>query len=219
MKEEKKKSKKKILLYYLILGICLLVIAAVTVTVIFAVNRSGKNKLTADGGTQQQPSEQNPGNSGGSTVNPPDDEEPQDTSSAYEFCLPVDNAEVTTKYEFYANETIHQYRDHMGMDFKGNAGDNVMAAIDGTVVEVGRDNVYYGGYVIISHANNIQTVYKFIDPAAELKVGDKVNRGDVIGCIAEACGIEKYQGAHLHFEVKENDKNTDPANHLNGIEK
>ncbi|MDE6000828.1 MAG: peptidoglycan DD-metalloendopeptidase family protein, partial [Clostridia bacterium] len=59
----------------------------------------------------------------------------------------------------------------------------------------------------------------YIDTAANLKIGDKVNRGTVIGTIAKACGNEESFGDHLHFELKVNGEYADPVTYLDIIEK
>ncbi len=213
--QNNKKSKKKILLYYLILAACLLVIAAVTVTVVFAVNRSKGPDLTIDSG-----------------VNPPDDDKDPDdgnkpddkpTVNPTEFVLPVENANVTVSYEFCENATIKNWSFHKGMDFAGKAGDKVCATLDGKVTKIVSQSspaaLLYGGYVTIEHANGITTTYKFIDVKDGLKEGDTVKRGDAIGTIAKASGIEMAQGEHLHFEVKVNGKYADPDVYLDIIEK
>ena len=48
----------------------------------------------------------------------------------------------------------------------------------------------------------------------DLKVGDMVSRGQVIGAIGSNAS-EAYLGNHLHFEVEENGKKIDPSGYLN----
>ena len=214
--QNNKKSKKKVLLYYLILAACLLVIAAVTVTVVFAVNRSKGPDLTID-----------------NSVTPPDDEKKPDddekraddtpTINPRQFVLPVETANVSTNYEFCLNPTIKMWCFHKGMDFAGNIGDKVCSALDGKVTKVVYQStpaaLMYGGYVTIEHANGITTTYKYVDVKEGLKEGDTIKRGDTIGTIAKASGIEMNQGDHLHFEVKVNGKFADPDVYLDIIEK
>lgn len=208
MEKENKKSKKKVLLYYLVLAICLILIAAVTLTVVFTLR--GKNKLTADV-DQNQP---------GTELDPPDEGDGDQTvNTATDFILPVENSTVSVAYEFYENRTVKQYRVHLGMDFAGEVGDSVFAVLDGKVLSIVPSHILDGGTVVLEHANGFTTTYKFIDCNENLKVGDEVSRGDLLGTIAEATGSEKYQGAHLHFELQQNGKSVDPAEHLDIAEK
>lgn len=228
MEKEKKKSKKKILLYYLILAACLLVIAAVTVTVIFAV-RNNNDVTTIDGSdgpdnTQQDGNGDGTGNNntdGTGNVNDGNDNEKDDntpTATAYEFILPVQSV-VSTAYEFAYDVTLDRYCVHQGMDFEGTAGDNVCAVLDGTVVDIVTDHKLGENYIELSHANGITTTYKYVDVNENLSVGDTVNRGEVIGTIAQATGMEMKQGDHLHFEINVNGKAADPALYLDLDEK
>lgn len=211
-----KKSKKKILLYYLILAACLLVIAAVTVTVIFTVKRPHSPNLTID--TNNPPPDE--GN------NKPDDDKPDDnkpSGSATDFLLPLDSPDASATYEFGYDETLDRYCVHQGLDFDGAAGSKVRAVLDGTVTKVVYHSTpeacMYGGHVTISHANGVATTYKFIDVKDGLKVGDKVSRGDEIGAISQATGVEFKQGEHLHFEVAVNGKPANPEDYLEIIKK
>lgn len=222
MKEENKKSKKKILLYYLILAACLLVIAAITVTVIFTVNRSSDDGLIDNKPPIENPDDKNPGGD-----NKPDDKDPDDdknpddkpTGGDNEFGLPMENANVTASYEFVYDQTLDRYCVHKGMDFKGSKGDEVCAVLAGTITEVVTDSHIGENYVTVKHDNGITSTYKYITAKEGLSVGNTVKRGDVLGTIAEAAGMEMKQGEHLHFEMSVNGKPADPDVYLNLIEK
>lgn len=222
---ENKKSKKKVLLYYLILAACLLVIAAITVTVVFTVGRN-KNNTLSDGSQIEKPDDNpggdNPGgdNPGGDNPggdNPGGDDKPTGTDD--KFQLPVNTANVTCAYEFAFDKTLDRYAVHKGMDFKGEAGDSVYAAFGGTVTEVVTKHLLNENYVTIKHANGLISTYKYIDAKEGLKVGDTVKKGDVIGTIALAGGMEMDEGEHLHFEMSLNGKPVDPNTYLDIIEK
>ena len=105
------------------------------------------------------------------------------------------------------------------MDFKCDAGTDVLAAVDGKIVSVVTDDRLYGGVVTIEHANGITTVYRFVEPAENLKAGAEIDRGTVIGKVMKATGAENAEGDHLHFEVYENNIMQDPDDYLNIISK
>lgn len=215
MNEENKKSKKKIWTYYLILGISILVIAAITVSVIFAVN--GNKPDLADGGTNNGGTTDDGNNNGGTTTPPDDgkdDEKPIDTSSKYEFIAPVASVDVVNGYTFYRNKTLDCWHFHTGLDFAGEEGANVLACIDGTVESITTGDLLDGTVITLAHENGIKTKYSFIDVKENLKVGDKVSRGDVIGTIAKPNGSEYKEGAHLHFEVLKDGESADPEIYL-----
>jgi len=213
MKKEKiKPTKKKIVTYYLVLAACLLVAAAITVGVIFGV--TGKGKPTVD-----KPPVDNP-----DTPDKPDkpdepDDPVTDTTTSYVFIVPIKETNVSLASVFCYDKTLDRYALHNAMDFSAEAGTQVLAAIDGTVKSVYKSDRLYGAVITIEHANGIETVYKFIDAAENIKAGDKVSRGDVIGTVAAATGVENAEGPHLHFEVFENGEQTDPDEYLNIISK
>lgn len=103
---------------------------------------------------------------------------------------------------------------HGGIDFVrpgGSSGCPVVAAESGTVTFAG----WYGsgGYtVIINHGGGLSTMYCHMQ-AGSLKVrsGQKVSRGQTIGKIGDTGFVT---GAHLHFEVKVNGNNVNPAPYL-----
>ena len=211
MKEQKRKpAKKRILLYYLILAVCILVIAAVTVTVVLAV--TGRNDGIRIDNTLDDPNQGNPSN--------PDDDGPEkDTSSRTEFISPVKDVEVSQGKGPWQNKMNGIVRLHAGVDFAGEVGTEVYAAVDGRIKEISLKSKLDGNYIVIEHDNGIVTTYKFIDPVEKLKEGDTVSRGQVIGTISAETGDEHEEGPHLHFEVRENGKLIDPADKLNASEK
>lgn len=102
---------------------------------------------------------------------------------------------------------------HGGIDIVrpgGSRGCTVVAAESGTVTFAG----WYGsgGYtVIINHGGGLSTMYCHMQPGLKVRSGQYVSRGQAIGQI----GATGYvTGAHLHFEVKVNGNNVNPAPYL-----
>ena len=219
---EGKKSKKKVLLYYLILAACLLVIAAVTVTLVFTVGK--RNNLT-DGPQIEKPNtDDNKDPNDGKTPDDgknDDDKKPDNkpTNSDDSWGLPLESASITCGYEFTFDKTLIRYAVHQGMDFEANAGDNVLAARAGTVTAVVTDNILNENYVTITHSDGVTSTYKYIVAKEGLQVGDTVKRGDIIGTVAEAGGMEMNDGAHLHFEIRVNGRTVDPDTYLDVVKK
>ncbi|MCR8632340.1 M23 family metallopeptidase [Paenibacillus radicis (ex Xue et al. 2023)] len=91
---------------------------------------------------------------------------------------------------------------HMGMDFAkhDNSVFDVQAAMSGKVTTVEKNPVV-GNLVEITHSNGLVTVYQSL---AEIKVAKDadVKKGDVIAK-AGRNELEKDQGVHLHFEVRQ----------------
>ena len=127
--------------------------------------------------------------------------------------------DIINDYTFYYNKTLDCYHYHTGLDIAGEAGTEVLACVDGTVESITRDDVLDGGEIVIAHADGVKTTYRFVDVAEGLEAGDAVERGDVIGTIAQPVGSEYKEGAHLHFEVSKNGELADPNDYLDIAEK
>lgn len=223
-KEKTKPTKKKILFYYLILAACLLVIAAITVGVVFAVKNNSVNPPLIDSGDDKPDDDKKPddGNNPDDGKDSDDGKDPDDstnTSSKYEFIVPVKDVNLAKSYAFSHDKTLDRYCLHQGMDFKCDEGTAVLAAVDGKVKSVVTEDRLYGGIVTIEHENGLVTVYKFVQPNENLKEGATVSRGDAIGTVMKATGAEIEEGEHLHFEVFKNNKVQDPDEYLNIISK
>ncbi|PZE19385.1 M23 family metallopeptidase [Paenibacillus xerothermodurans] len=91
---------------------------------------------------------------------------------------------------------------HMGMDFAkpDDQTFDVLAAMSGKVTAVEKNPVV-GNLVEITHSNGLVTVYQSL---AEVKVTKdaEVKQGDPIAK-AGRNELEKEQGVHLHFEVRQ----------------
>ena len=104
---------------------------------------------------------------------------------------PVDNPAITCR--------IGCYWGHNGTDFINQYdrwGD--VYASDTGVVQVNSYTFINGYYIIINHNNGVMTYYGHLQEPSELKVGDIVRKGDVIGHIGMT-GLAT--GPHVHFMV------------------
>ena len=205
--QEHKPKNKKLLTYYLILGACILVIAAIAVAVTLSVTLGG-NDLTIDGeGGDTQTGDDDDKDDG-------NDDDVEDTTGDNTFTMPVTAVNAINGYGFYHNTTLDKYYLHTGIDFAGTAGDEVYAALDGTVESIVSDPLLMGTTVTLTHENGLKTVYTFVEAAEGLEAGDTVEKGDVIATIAEAAGREYKDGDHLHFDVFLNGEAVDPGEYL-----
>jgi murein DD-endopeptidase MepM/ murein hydrolase activator NlpD len=94
---------------------------------------------------------------------------------------------------------------HYGVDFRGDAGDEVTAAAGGTVVHAGR-RAGYGNLVELRHDNGVSTRYAHLS-RIDVEVGQKVGRYEPIGRIGST---GRSTGPHLHYEILVFDKPVDP---------
>jgi murein DD-endopeptidase MepM/ murein hydrolase activator NlpD len=94
---------------------------------------------------------------------------------------------------------------HTGTDFDTAAGVPVSAAAAGEVTSVGWGGAY-GNLIQITHPDGVQTWYAHLS-ATTVQAGDQVQAGMVIGAVG-ATG--NTTGAHLHLEVRVDDRPVDP---------
>lgn len=102
---------------------------------------------------------------------------------------------------------MHNGIDLVAMDDQGRSKtDLITAHTGGTVSAVGYDSSR-GNYITIRCGQG-EMVYYHLKEKSPLQKGDKVARGQVIGCMG-ATG--NCTGAHLHFGIREMGKWIDPA--------
>ena len=99
---------------------------------------------------------------------------------------------------------------HGGTDIAVVTGTKLYAADGGTVICASDKGNGYGIYVIIDHGNGMKTYYAHMSKV-QVKVGDKVNKGDLLG-LSGATG--RVTGPHLHFEVRIDGVQKDPMLYL-----
>ncbi len=99
---------------------------------------------------------------------------------------------------------------HTGIDLVEPFGSQVYAADDGVVALVGSSTSGYGKYVVIAHSGGLDTLYGHLSTAL-VSVGQSVSQGQPIG-LEGSTG--NSTGAHLHFELRINQKPVDPAPYL-----
>jgi len=98
---------------------------------------------------------------------------------------------------------------HHGMDFTGPKGSDIFATGDGVVVESGYSFYGYGNRVIIDHGYGYKTIYAHLQKIYADE-GQIVKRGDVVGALGNT---GRSTGAHLHYEIRLNNKPTNPINY------
>ncbi len=135
----------------------------------------------------------------------------QETYVGGEFLWPsATHTKITSKYgwRYWSNGSSDF---HTGIDIAGSGayGTNILAANDGTVIFVKTTYVPgkgYGKYMIIDHGGGYSTLYAHCS-SISVKVGQKVNRGDVIGKVGST---GNSTGPHIHFEIRVDGKAQDP---------
>lgn len=100
-------------------------------------------------------------------------------------------------------------RMHNGIDISGSHGNPVYAVGPGHVSSACW-NGGYGNTIIISHGNNVQTLYAHLS-SINVQVGQTVNQGQLIGRVGST---GNSTGPHLHFEIIINGASRNPMQYL-----
>ncbi len=110
------------------------------------------------------------------------------------FHMPCDSRVVTSHFGY--RPRFH--RKHYGTDIKVYVGDTIRAAFDGKVRLVKYDGRGYGKFVMIRHANGLETLYGHMSKQL-VKEDQIVRAGEPIG-LGGSTG--RSTGSHLHFETR-----------------
>lgn len=94
----------------------------------------------------------------------------------------------------------HGLHGYNGVDITNSCGVPVMASAPGTVIvaRTGGWNGGYGLYVVVTHANNTQTLYAHLS-SLTVAAGDLINQGTAIGALGST---GNSTGCHVHFEIR-----------------
>ncbi len=95
---------------------------------------------------------------------------------------------------------------HRGIDLAAQTGTPVRASADAVVTGVGFDSVF-GNYVMLMHLQGYETYYGHLTES-KVAPNDSVRAGQTIGTVGSS---GRSSAPHLHFEVRENGRQVDPA--------
>ena len=139
-------------------------------------------------------------------------EEKEEMLRAIPAIQPISNKDLkrTASGWGYRIHPIYKIRKfHYGMDFTAPTGTEIYSTGDGTIVSLKSSKRGLGNHIIIDHGYGYTTIYAHMS-RFNVRQGQKVKRGDVIGYVGST-GLST--APHLHYEVKLNGKNVDPANY------
>ena len=128
---------------------------------------------------------------------------------------PAPNAVVTSEFGWREDPNNKGTRKHHnGIDYAMPVGSPVLAAADGTVVQIKNDGKRgYGLYLVIQH-DGFASLYGHLTKSM-VKVGQAVKQGELVAQSGGAKGgatSGNSTGPHLHFEVRQNSKSGSAEN-------
>ncbi len=121
------------------------------------------------------------------------------------FC-PLKEIVLTSSYGYRISPISGKWKFHSGIDLACPQGSDVYACKSATVKETAFNSIY-GNYIVLQHYNGMTSLYAHLSKIL-VKNGEKIQGGQLI---AKSGTTGASTGPHLHFELKENGKSTDPA--------
>lgn len=122
------------------------------------------------------------------------------------FRLPLAAGRLTSGFGLRQNPLTGTLKIHEGIDLAAPEGTEVLAARDGTVVEVGNDPVY-GRFIKIEHDGGWKSLYGHLSEIL-IDLRKNVRSGTIIGRVGTT---GQTTGPHLHFELRREGTAKDPA--------
>ena len=119
-----------------------------------------------------------------------------------------------TKLSFLGNKVVREYSEkqpsysktldlwenHKGLDISADKGYEVKSLLDGKVSNIFKDDEH-GISVKIESANTIVVVYSNLDEKTNVKKGQEVKEGQVLGTVGNTTSVESEDGPHVHVEA------------------
>lgn len=122
---------------------------------------------------------------------------------------PVNSRTTFSGFGMRFHPIYKRYIMHDGLDMAGSTGDPVYASGEGKVSFAGW-NGGFGNVIIVDHGNGFKTYYAHLSKIL-VKEGQWVSKAQKIGLVGST-GLST--SSHLHFEVRLNDKPTDPLYYI-----
>ena len=100
------------------------------------------------------------------------------------------------------SKTLDLWEIHKGLDISADKG-------YGKVVNVFKDDKH-GISVRVEGANNVVVVYSNLDEKTNVKKGQEVTEGQVLGTVGNTTSVESEDGTHVHVEAFKGEESIDP---------
>lgn len=131
------------------------------------------------------------------------------------FDLPFKGATISKQYadsSLLYDKTTKMWCTHQALDFSCSEGSQVVAVYSGTIEKI-ENSMMNGTTVYLKVSDELTVVYKGLSSNLNVKEGDKVEKGAVIGKVTSFLS-EKADGVHLHLELLKKNKLIDPTEYF-----
>ena len=141
----------------------------------------------------------------------PEESEPVESTASTVYMYPSGN-EVMNAFSgetLVYSQTLEDWRVHDGIDLHAEAGSEVKAIADGTVLSC-TDDPLWGKVLEIDHGNGLVACYRGLASNNALAEGDAVQIGQVIGAVG-SIPCEVAEAPHLHLTITRDGETVDPT--------
>lgn len=147
-------------------------------------------------------------------MSPPQTDDVRGVGFGRPLTAPLRHMRTTSTFGKRVHPVHGSLRMHSGVDLAAPIGTSVYAAASG-VVRVMVTEPGYGKYVLIEHADSVQTLYgHLLEFEPGLKSGQMINVGDRLGSVGST-GVAT--GPHLHFEVRVSGRAVNPLGMISNM--
>lgn len=200
-------------IYPITVSLCTVLVLAIIAVSAYSAIKSSNEEISINTNSPAESGGQNIGDGEGEKQ--PGEDEPVSTPETIIFDLPFSGAKVTKPYAengLLYDSTTNYWRTHQALDFACNDGQEVKAVYSGKVTKI--ENTMMQGMVVhLKIADNLEVVYKGLASDLNVKEGDEVSKGQVIGKVTLMLS-EKKDGIHLHLEMTKSDALIDPTEYF-----
>lgn len=122
------------------------------------------------------------------------------------YTFPLESRRITSGFGLRKDPFTGHDSHHTGLDIAAPLGAKVSAITGGIITYTGTDRVL-GKHIILQHKDGRESVYGHLSKI-NVCIGDIIKVGTVIG---EVGATGRATGNHLHLEIRESSRPTDPA--------
>ncbi len=135
------------------------------------------------------------------------------TNNIDNHIFPIQDSYVITSYYGY-RMLYNKQNFHNGIDIASKVYANVYSSSSGIVSYIGFDKTGFGNYIIITN-NEYKYIYAHLSSTHQVSRGDYIHTGMHISNIGpkfleNGLSNGNTTGAHLHFEIRINNKSVNP---------
>jgi len=107
------------------------------------------------------------------------------------------------------SKTLDLWEVHKGIDISAEKGYEVKSLLTGKVVNVFKDDKH-GISVKVESDNNVVVVYSNLDEKTNVKKGQEIVEGQVLGTVGHTTSVESEESTHIHVEAFKGEESIDP---------